>query len=434
MRGVLAFVPSATPILREAGLAVLLAGSLLILWRLLRQRAALGRGASPLASSEVDREWLGRHVFSHAPELVGALYDGQIAGPEVAAVLARMSVESKLASRVATGARGWNNLELWLLVEREELAGYERELVDALFSDRKATSGDAIRAAYESVGFEPAEVLRRHLTAERDALLGVRPTFSWTLRLGLAASALALLSTLSLGVWGVLPVVLAAAAGALGPFLASKLDAATSRRPRQAAPQPWLVVAPAAVSIVAIGLLIAAWPSLPALAAFSFALWGLVSAALVARSMAPKESPSGFALRQNLVAARQFFATELEQPRPRIEDEWLPYLIALDLTKKVEHWYLAFGRLDTAARRERLALLLASAPSGGPSTAEWTGGAGAFGGVGASGAWIAATSGLTVPAPTSQGGFLARELAHGSAWVQSGIAPSRSVGAAAEVP
>jgi hypothetical protein len=398
--GATTWPPFAPAAWRAAAVAVLLIGSLLMLWRLLAQRA-LARNAPRVVSSEVDTEWLQRQLFAHTPELVGALYDGRIGGREVTAVLARMSAELKLASRVATGARGWNNLEMWLLVEREELAGYERELVERWFADRKATSGDAIRAAYEAAGFEPAEILRRQLAAERDALLGTRATFSGPLRLGLAASAVGLLSTLRLGVWGVLPVVLAALLGALGPLLAARRTAAALRRGgAAAAPSAWPVLVPAGVGVVAIGLLIAVWPSLPAFGAVSFALWGLVSTALVARALAPRESPSGLALRANLRAARQFFAAELEQPQPRILDEWLPYLIALELTKEVDHWYLAFGRLDTAARRAQLARLSALAPAAGsPLVGGWTGGAGAFGGVGASGAWIAATASLTVPPP-----------------------------------
>jgi hypothetical protein len=264
-------------------------GALLILWRWLRRQSALRRAALSAPEPDIDAEWLERHVFSLPPELVGAAYDRRVAGSEVAAVLARMCGEAKLASRVAPGAQGWNNLELWLLVERDELSGYERELIDSLFIAGKTTSADAVQQAYRAVGFVPAAILRRHLSAACDAALGIRPAYHWPLGLG-------------------------------------------------------------------------------------------------------RESASGRALRRNLLAARRFFASELERAEPRVRDEWLPYLIALELTSAVDRWHQAFGRIETAAQRQRLAL------AAGVDAAPWTGGAGALGGRGASGAWIAATARLTVVA------------------------------------
>lgn len=264
---------------------------LFIVWRLLRRQGA-PRGALPSSPhADVDAAWLERHVFSLAPELVGAVYDRRVAGSAVAAVLARLCGELKLASRVAAGAGGWNNLELWLLVDREELGGYERELIDSLFITGKTTSADAIQHAYRAVGYEPAAILRRHLRAAADAALGVRPAFRWPL--GLA-----------------------------------------------------------------------------------------------------RASTDGLTLQRNLLAARRFFASELGRPEPRLRDEWLPYLIALDLTGAVARWHQAFGRIETAASKQRQARV---AESGEPAgTAHWTGGAGALGGRGGSAAWITATARLTV--------------------------------------
>lgn len=266
---------------------IALAG-LLVAWRGLRRASALRRATLATPEPDIDADWLERHVFSLPPELVGAAYDRRVAGSEVAAVLARMCGEAKLASRVAAGAGGWNNLELWLLVERDELTGYERELVDSLFIAGRTTSADAIQQAYRAVGFEPAAILRRHLRAASDAL-GVQPTFRWSL--GLA-----------------------------------------------------------------------------------------------------RESADGLTLQQNLLAARRFFASELGRPEPRLRDEWLPYLIALELTSAVARWHQAFGRIETGAGKQRLA----RAAESGEHATQWTGGAGALGGRGPSGAWIEATARLTV--------------------------------------
>jgi len=107
-----------------------------------------------------------------------------------------------------------------------------------------------------------------------------------------------------------------------------------------------------------------------------------------------KESADGVTLRRNLLAARRFFASELGRREPRLRDEWLPYLIALELTGAVARWHQAFGRIETAAGKQHQAQAAESDEHA--ATAHWTGGAGALGGRGASGAWIAATARLTV--------------------------------------
>jgi hypothetical protein len=408
MRGVSALsvtsLDFASPILRLAAVAVLVVAALLIFAWLRRGRDAMlaesRRESAPPSPEQIDQEWLERHVFSLTPELVGALYDRRVAWPEVAALVARMSGESKLASRVATGAQGWSNLELWLLVDRQELLGYERELVESLFFAERTTSGAAVQEAYRSVGFDPAAILRRHLKAACDDLLGARPVFTWPLRLALAASALAFGAAIVLGASGAPSVCVAAVLAALGPLTASRLAARRRRDPRREGAETGAFAVCAGASAVALGALIAAWPSLGTLEVIGFAGFGLVGSALTARIVGSRESARGLALRRNLLTARQYFATELARSEPRIQDEWLPYLIALDLKGAVDHWYLAFGRVETAARQERLAEQRASREAAGAaSDPAWTGGAGAYGGVGAAGAWIAATSSLMVAAP-----------------------------------
>lgn len=390
--------PVASGALRGIAAGLLLAGSVFSFWRTFRREAACGRGKPLPPTSEIDAAWLERHVFSVAPELVGAAYDRHIAGPEVAALLARMHGESKLASRVASGARGWNNLELWLLVEREELSGHERELVDLLFFEGRTTSSDRLQQHYGAAGFEPGELLQRHLNAASDALLGLRPRLRWPARAAVAVACLVLPLTLFTPASGIVPVILAVVLGGLGPLWGASVFAPRwSRDPERSASSAWPCLLSTAASLLAILLLILAWPSLPPLGALGVSAWGLAGAALVARALARRESPEGFGLRRNLLAARRFFAQELERPEPRLRDEWLPYLIALELNREVSHWYLAYGRLETSARLQRLAEK-AGQQDAEANPAAWTGGAGALGGVGESGAWIAAASSLRVVA------------------------------------
>jgi hypothetical protein len=407
-----AALPVASFAQRAFGVAVLLVGTFLVFWRVLRREAALRRGAPLTSEGEIDAEWLERHVLSLPPELVGAAFDRHVAEPEVAALLARMNGESKLASRVASGARGWNNLELWLLVEREELTGYERELVDGLFFGGRTTSGDRLQQEYREPGFEPAAILRRHLNTSCDTLLGIRAARRWPLGVALAASAVGLLLSMLGTASSIIPVGLAVVLGALGPLWGAFVFAPRwSRDPERPSSKLLPCIESAGASALALALLIVGWPSLPPLGPLGIVAWGLMGAVTVARAAASRESPEGFALRRRLVAARRFFAAELERPEPRLRDEWLPYLVALELTAEVAYWYLAFGRLETAARRDRLARA-ADAPDPAANASAWTGGAGALGGVGESAAWIAATTGLRVAA--SRDG---RES--GRAWGQS---------------
>lgn len=420
--------------MRAAAVGILLLGALLVFgwWR--RREKALGQGTPLVAEGDIDGAWLERNVFALPPEVVGAAYDRRVAGSEVAAVLARMCGESKLASRVAGGARGWNNLELWLLVERDELAGHERDLIERLFGAGKTTSADRLHEQHRVTGFDPAAVLRQPLSAACDAALGVRPASRWPWWMVAGAGAVGLGLTLPADVAGILSLLLAVVAGALG-FLGGALVFAPRYRrdPLQTAARARPCFALAGASVAVLALLITTLPALPALAPLSLAAWGLIGAAGVASAAATRESAAGLALRRNLVAARRFLASELERPEPRLRDEWLPYLIALELSTEVERWYQAFGRIETAARRQRLEQRAGSeretAASGSaasetaaseaasgesassesaasesqPAVAPWTGGAGALGGIGPSGPWIAATAGLRVAASRDPG-------------------------------
>jgi hypothetical protein len=391
----------ASAALRAEAVGALLLGMLLVFGWWLRREKALGRNTPPTPQSQIDAAWLDRHVFSLSPELAGAAYDGRIAGPEVAAVVARLCGEGKLASRVAAGARGWNNLELWLLVERDELSGYERALIDHLFiAGKVTTSTDLLQLEYRGVGFEPASILRRLLKEACDAKLGLGPALRWPFGLALVHGAAAvglLLMTRSAAPGAILPL-LAGATGMVGPLSAAFIFAPRYRRdPEQSPSGARAIVAAAGASVMAVALLIATLPSLPASAPLAVAAWGVLGVVLVAVAAASRESAEGLAWRRHLFAARRFFATELARPEPRLRDEWLPYLIALDLTSEVDRWFQAFGRIETAARRQRLVSRRVEAVKQEPASS-WTGGAGAFGGVGPSGPWIAASAGLAVVA------------------------------------
>jgi hypothetical protein len=395
---------SASVALRLPWVAVLLLGSVLAFWLLFRREATLGRFTPSGAEDEIDARWLEQNVFCLSPELVGALHDRVIAWPEVAAVIARMTLESKLATRLGPGVRGpAHNLELWLLVEREQLGGYERELVDSLFFSKNTTSTDTIRESYKTVGFNPAAILRGPLGEQSDAMLGLRPVFGWPMWLALAVSVLGLSVSLQSDVAGLVPVVLAVFLGSLGPLWGSVLFAAPwSRDIRQPMSLAWPFLAITGLGVASLGGLLAVWGSLTSIGLASFVCWGITGAALVARVAGSREGLDGFRLRRNLLAARRYFARQLASPEPRIEDAWLPYLIAFELTSEMDHWYHAFGPASARARPHftpnRTDWNDMSGSSSPPSSG-WTGGGGSFGGAGASGSWAAAAAGLTVASP-----------------------------------
>jgi hypothetical protein len=108
--------------------------------------------------------------------------------------------------------------------------------------------------------------------------------------------------------------------------------------------------------------------------------------------------------RRSLAAAREFFTTELRAERPRLRDEWLPYLIAFGLAKHMDRWFRAFGGTATRAVAPSTGSF---GDSGGRSGPSWTGfgGGGGFSGGGASASWAAAASSMAagVSAPSSGG-------------------------------
>ncbi len=117
-----------------------------------------------------------------------------------------------------------------------------------------------------------------------------------------------------------------------------------------------------------------------------------------------RNGPHRIARRKTLVAAREFFARELKNPRPRLEDRWFPYIVAFGLSSGVERWFRAYGG-EHAAVASRAAGTSSSGGSSASPSGGWTGGGGSFGGAGASASWAAAAGALAagVSAPSSGG-------------------------------
>ncbi len=155
------------------------AGGVVMLLRTVRHARSRGQ-LDPLVSHEqVTTAYLDEHVFAHRAETVGAAWDGETSEAEVAATLARLVQEGKLASRVDTAkvlVFTRHVLHLEIKVKRDAFTGYEAALVEALFgSGTTVTDSDTVRALYRTSGFYRASVIRYGVEkgADRDHCVGV---------------------------------------------------------------------------------------------------------------------------------------------------------------------------------------------------------------------------------------------------------------------
>src|SRR4029450_7806348 len=132
--------------------------ALLVLVFLMRERS-LGRLAR-VDSIGIDSAWIENNILTYPAEVVGAAWDGRIGASEVVALIARMTAEGKLESKVESP----NSMRLSLKVDRDKLNGHERALVDGLFfGHRTETSTYEVRRHYRDSGFNPATVISPEL-------------------------------------------------------------------------------------------------------------------------------------------------------------------------------------------------------------------------------------------------------------------------------
>lgn len=407
---------------RAAFAAALLA--MLALYVLFRQEEARRGRFEPLPGPrDWDEAWLRENVLDLRPEEVGALWDRKTGAPEVAAVLARMVAEGKLESWVTPGFKllgisfSSGVLHLRLKVQRFQLAGYELALVEKLFLDADETDTEKVRRHYKSTGFDPSKAIADGLESRLGQRLGAVPPPSRrrTQILWLAALALFALDA----VWHPLSTAILAGIMAFGLIFlwvggGMAAYAWRNRTERLDLGSLWFLVP---------GLLVYLWcaflvfnrewlgwntglvPGLPgvlALALVPLAIWS--SLLNNARS---RESDEAIRKRRLLGAGRRLLRRELKSAHPRLQDEWLPYLLAFGLGGEMDRWFRAFG----GASRSGAAFTGAS--SGGGSfgssgSSGWSGGGGQFGGAGAMASWSVAAagmaSGVSAPSSSSSGG------------------------------
>ncbi|MBV8517592.1 MAG: DUF2207 domain-containing protein [Acidobacteria bacterium] len=358
------------------------------------------------------------------PEIAGAAWDDDVGSAEVAATLARMTQEGKLATRVDDDV-----LHLTLKVDRNSLRDYEGALIAKLFFDgRIETDTDAIKKHYRSSGFDPGKAISDGVLAQ----LQTRPEWQLTsprfilgprVLVFLAAAAMVIVA----GVRA--PDEPNRMAAALGGFLTFFF-----------AVFAWVIAASAARKAIAhtrgafisatVGCTLASLPAL--LCCLNASTWGLeplTIAGLTALALAVlwlaidlmkiQDAPEKIRFRKRIAGARDFFAQQLALPNPALRDEWFPYVLAFGLGKHVDRWFRAYGGAS-AHTMNTATWSSSSSSSSGSSGSSWTGGGGAFGGAGATGSWAVAvgamSAGVSAPSSSSSGGGASSGGGGGGGW------------------
>lgn len=390
--------------------------------RFARRERRSGRWTTEPVPEPVTRAWIAEHVLSLRPEVAGALWDERTSAPEVAATIARMVTEGKLASNVRRSKRRFGRrdvLELRLLVDRSRLDDYESALIQALFRPgEQRTDTEQVRKRYESTGFDPATYISAGVKALADGVApgALRATpGAWrepvallAVTLGFAvAAAEARLDELAF-------LVPAGAAAFVLLFICIGVAHGFKREVRR--PLVWLLpllgwlgVGTAAVAWVVVSAPLAFTPWAYATAAAAWVL--LVRTALWQAAI--DQPVSRIRVRKRLAAAREHFRRELGKPAPDLDDAWFPWMIAFGLGASVDGWFRAFGGTVATGVATTSALASTGRGGGGTSTGGWTGfgGGGGFAGGGSSGsfgAFATAVSGMaasvSAPSSSSSGG------------------------------
>jgi uncharacterized membrane protein YgcG len=408
----------AGPAVRYALAAALVVGLILMGSALVRREAALGRFGQPDTEPITD-EWLTTHVFSMLPEVVGHAWDDSTAAPEVAAVLSRLVVEKKLASEIKTSGRGWFTrevLHLRLLVPRNVFTAHERVLIDALFTGSATeTDTDKVRERYKSTGFDPASKIKKVLESRAERLDGSdvappRPSRVPTLILFVAAALFLIQGAITRR--GDAPLLIFSLfAGAFIYVFSASQAFLWSRRVDGLGAHSLRFIIPILAAVIALilvlvqGLFRTGPQMLAGMTALCLAIAN--SAFNLAKT---RQSAERIRQRKRLARARDWFQRELREPRPRLRDEWFPYLIAFGLGSHMDKWFRAFGGEAVQASAGMARSSSTSFGGSSSSSPSWSGmgGGGGFSGGGSSGSWASAVgvmaAGVSAPSSSSSGG------------------------------
>lgn len=404
------------PLLRQAGFGLTFVLAIVFAVSWFRSERDLGRFVTPMRLDEIDEDWLTAHVFNLKPEVVGAVWDRETSSAEVAALLARLVQEGKLATHVTE--HGWSifkraTMHLKLLCDRREIGSYERRLIDHLFCDgTDTTDTDSIRKHYRQKGFNPAMLIEGSLRWQARSVFRKRrslPTWRMLMTAALLLTGAALIvmgwrQSPDVGASSVLAVIAVGVLFVFGLIFANLYSSNVYELRRRA------IRAFIAPSLIILGLgwvMFGGQVSLVTLQVIGLPILAIAVLNSVFNWMHSTEVPEGMQLRRSLESARRYFARELASENPRLRDEWFPYLLAFGLGPKVDRWFRSFSgsQRTSTSNFGAHSYSSTSSASGAPS---WTGGGGAFAGAGASGSWVSAVSvvaaGVSKPSSGGSGG------------------------------
>lgn len=396
-------------------LSSLLAFVVLLLFRFRQWEAGSGRYSPLVPVSEITPAWLQEDLFSWKAEEAGAAWDDRVEGPEVAALLARLVTEGKIASRVESAGGFLSKkqvLHLTLKAPRTEFEGYVRELIGKIFFEGNTTDTVSIQEHYARSGFDPAAILRDPLLARVAQGAGQRQAIpNWerlpTLLLGLPAVVFgAFACKVSQNVPFLLMCVFGMAIAALIALgVGNRLSKGWRSHygPALDARLPFFLIPPAIVLALPVYLAYASY-RLPAgmtvyppeSIALTVACIGLAVCIGIFLRIRSTDSSALVDRRRRLASARRFFEVELEKPAPALKDDWYPYIVAFGLDQLADRWFHSYGKSGGGASpsSEHSSLSSSSSSSSSSASSSWTGGGGSSGGGGATVGWGVAAAGI----------------------------------------
>jgi hypothetical protein len=378
--------------------------ALLVLAFMMRERS-LGR-FDPVDRTGVDDAWIQTNILAFPAEVVGAAWDGRIGTSEVVALIARMTAEGKLESKVEDK----DSMKLSLKVGRDKLNDYERALVEGLFFDQRSeTSTKEVQQHYRGSGFDPANVIRPKLNERVKKVLppgNARVGHLGSLALFLVGVGLligtAYSEPASIGaavVVAIVALILSAILQIPGWLFKSRVDWGLEAAALLLLPALFVSLATATFLwfYVGTGEVELSWTMIGALTALT-----LYVANASINGMKSRQSREAMGFRKRLATGRDFFLKELEKPLPNLRDSWYPWLLAFGLGRQVDFWSTHHRTTTTNASTWEQSTSRSSSSSSSAHTG-WSGGGGLSGGAGASGTWAAAAAGMAagVASPSS---------------------------------
>lgn len=390
----------ALPQTRALLLQLVLAGGMVLIVLFLWHEVRAGRFRRLMPLREINPAWIKQHILIYPPEVVGALWDDRLGAAEVAAVLARMTQEAKLVSRVEISGGLFKKqcLHLTLKVPRDTLQEHERKLIDALFFDGQETDTDKVRAHYRHSGFNPVNYITDAVESQVRSIVGPALPSSQASRLLMFAIFGTMIFMPVHFFYGTVDDILIGALAVVATFIFLVLALIAAGLYNQS------YTCPVCGMFYLVGLIVLA--ALPVIwllrdnpylnSAYLIVeliiLWFLSVRALLMSAqsnISVKEREQQHRLR----SARVWFKAELSKSKPALEDAWYPYLLAFGLGHDIDRWFGAFGKAS-ALSSGTMNTGDTSGSSFTSSSGTWRGGGGNFGGGGATGTWASAVSGL----------------------------------------